>query len=247
MKNTLFSNSFVFVEFAFGKYRYTDNRRGAPHHLLATMEEGRCRIVSEETIVEASAGDAFYIPMGLGYQSYWYGEETVRFRSYGFDHFPGPTGYRLQKLPGNAAELIRRIPLSDSPDASALGAMYTVLGTLIPRMEPAALPGSEGLVQRAIEYLSRHPERSIPDTAQHCGVAESTLYAAFRSAAGTTPNEMRQQLLVEKAVRLLITTSSSVQQISEHLHFSSPDYFRRILKKHTGMSPRQIRSDAKLP
>ena len=59
-----------------------------------------------------------------------------------------------------------------------------------------------------------------------------------------TPNEMRQQIAVEMAVKLLITTEKSVQQISDKLGFSSTDYFRRILRKHTGKTPRQIRSGA---
>ena len=246
MKNAFFSNSFAFVEFNFGKYRCTDNRSGSPHHYLATMEEGRCRIVSNDITIEVKSGEAFYIPLGLGYQSYWYGDDCIRFRSYGFDHFPGPTKYRLQKLDGDAFDLIRSIPLGDNPDAAALGAIYTTLGMLIPRMEPLAVSGSDGLVRCAVQYMSRHPECTIPDVARACDVGESTLYAAFRSALGQTPNEMRQQLLVERAIKLLITTNSSVQQISDRLNFSSADYFRRILKKYTGMSPRQIRNDARL-
>lgn len=247
MKAQIFSDGFTFVDFNFGKYRYTDNRRGSPHHYLATMEEGRCRIVSEDTEIEAEAGEAFYIPMGLGYQSYWYADNNVRFRSYGFDYFPGRVAYRLQKLPPEAYGIIRTIPLGDAPDAAALGALYTVLGRLMPDMEEVSLRGHGGLVRMAVEYMALNPGCSVPDAARHCRVGESTLYAAFRDELGKTPNEVRQQMLAEKAVKLLATTSGSVQQISDRLGFCSTDYFRRILKKYTGMSPRQIRSSAKLP
>ena len=222
-------------------------RAGAPHHYLATMEEGWCRIVADDTVIEVHAGEAFYIPMGLGYQSYWYADKNIHFYSYGFDYFPGLAAYRLQKLPPEAYETVRNIPLADVPDAAALGALYTVLGRLIPDMEEVSLHGHSGLVQRAVEYMALNPGCSVPDAARHCSVSESTLYAAFRSEIGETPNDMRLQLLAERAVKLLTTTSGSVQQISDRLGFCSTDYFRRILKKYTGMSPRQIRSGAILP
>ena len=244
MKRVLFSDSFSFVDYVFGKYRYTDSRMGAPRHFLATMEEGRCRIVSDELAIEASAGEAFYIPMGLSYQSYWYSDRNVRFRSYGFGYFPGESEYRLQKLPADAYEAVRSIPLGNSPDAAALGAMYTVLAGLIPRMERAELSRAGRIVREAVAYMRADTTLPMPEIARRCCVSESTMYAAFRTVRSATPNDVRQQLLVERAVNLLTTTSLPVQEISDMLGFSSSDYFRRVLRKHTGMTPGLIRSHA---
>ena len=36
----------------------------------------------------------------------------------------------------------------------------------------------------------------------------------------------------------------SIEEISERLGFSSPSYFRRIIKAQYGMSPRELRSRA---
>ena len=244
MKNTFFSDSFSFIEYNYGKYRYTDNRAGAPYHYLAAMLEGRCRIISDDTEISAEAGEAFYIPMNLPYQSHWHGDDNVRFLSYGFGYFPGNVNYCLQKLPVRAFELIRSIPLGYVPDAIALGSMYTVLGSLAPDMKPSDASTADRLVRLATEYMAQDADISISKLAQLCFVSESTLYAAFRKVAGITPNTLRQKLVTEKAVKLLTTTSNSVQHISDRLGFSSTDYFRRVLKKHTGMSPREIRSGA---
>ena len=244
MKHTLFSDGFAFVDYNFGKYRYTDNRHGSPYHYLATMEEGQCRIVSTDIEISAQAGEAFYIPMGLPYQSYWHSEGSVRFRSYGFIYFPGNTEYRLQKLSAEAYDLIREIPLRYEPDAGTLGCFFNVLSRLIPDMTPAEASTGERLVRAATEFMRKDTDISMPEVAQLCCVSESTLYAAFRQA-GTTPNDVKQRLVVDRAVKLLMTTGNSVQQISDRLGFSSTDYFRRVLRKHTGMSPREIRSGAK--
>ncbi|MBQ4089076.1 MAG: helix-turn-helix domain-containing protein [Clostridia bacterium] len=245
MKSTLFSDGFAFVDFNFGRYRYTDNRHGSPYHYLAVMKEGRCRIAAADYEITAQAGEAFYIPMGLPYQSYWHSDGSVRFLSYGFVYFPGNVDYRLQKLPEKAAELITSIPLGYAPDAAALGRLYTVLGELLPEMEQAEMSAADRLVRTAMEYMARDRGISVPELARLCCVSESTLYAAFRTAAGMTPNDMRQKLVAERAVKLLMTTAESVQQISDRLGFSSTDYFRRVLRKHTGMSPREIRSGAR--
>ena len=245
MKNTLFSDGFAFVEYDFGKYRYTDNRRGSPYHYLAVMKEGRCRIAAADDEITVEAGEAFYIPMGLPYQSYWYGEVSVRFLSDGFVYLPANEEYRLQKLPGYAAGIISSIPLGYVPDAAALGALYTALGQLLPIMEQAAISSSDGLVRAAADYMARETGISVREVAKRCCVSESTLYAAFRDTAGITPNDMRQKLIAEKAVKLLMTTMESVQQISDQRGFSSTDYFRRVLRKHTGRSPREIRSGAR--
>lgn len=244
MNHTLFSGNFSFVDYVFGKYRYTDSRSGAPRHFLAAMEEGHCRIVSEGLEIEAAAGDAFYIPMGLSYQSYWYSDKNIRFRSYGFGYFPGGGEYRLQKLPEAAYEAVRSIPLGRDPDAAALGAMYTVLAGLIPSMKRGEPSRAVSIVREAISYMRSDTALPMPQIANRCCVSESTLYAAFRTVKSATPNDVRQQLLVERAVNLLTTTSLSVQEISDMLGFNSPDYFRRVLRKHTGRTPSLIRSRA---
>ena len=55
---------------------------------------------------------------------------------------------------------------------------------------------------------------------------------------------MKQEILCEKAVQLLTTTDLSVEEISNRLLFSSSSYFRKIFKKYTGKTPRQIRKDS---
>lgn len=245
MKHQFSSERFRFVEYAFGQYRYTDNRGGAPMHYLAVLKEGWCRLVSADQELMLYAGDAFYIPQGIPYQSYWHSEDQIRFLSFGFAYFPGENEYALQKLPDDASMLLYSIPLSDAPDAAAIGKLYTALGMLEPRMNRADSSSAKRLVRMATEYMAQNTALSVPEVAQLCYVSESTLYAAFRTAAEMTPNDMRQKLTVEKAVKLLGTTAASVQQISDQLGFSSTDYFRRILKKHTGMSPREIRNAAR--
>jgi AraC-like DNA-binding protein len=80
--------------------------------------------------------------------------------------------------------------------------------------------------------------------AAYCHVSTSGLYSIFKKQLGKTPNELHAEILCEKAVSLLSTTDKSVQEISDTLGFSSTSYFRKILKKHTGKAPLEIRKEA---
>ena len=51
---------------------------------------------------------------------------------------------------------------------------------------------------------------------------------------------------VEKAKQLLMTTNISVEEISRMLNFSSASYFRKILKKYSGKTPKEIRKTLRI-
>ena len=244
MNNTLFSNSFVFREFRFKKsYRYTDMRSGADQHFVACMRKGRCRIVSEENTIEIDEGDIFYIPKNLPYQSYWYGEDSICFDSFGFQFFPNREEriYPLQKIPSTLEDLqlADRVKKREGNSSDAIFAFYRLLEQLLPRMEYTYTCNETLLkVQR---YLYANSFAKMADVAKSCGISESGMYAAFKRSAVYTPNTLRQKVLVDKAVQMLTETDIPVEEISSRLHFSSTAYFRKMLKKHIGLTPSQIR------
>ena len=249
MKDAFFSNGFYFIEYIFDKYSHTDNRLGAPQHYIAYLKEGQARIVSQGRTLQLQAGDVFYIPKDLSYQSYWFDENRVRLHSYGFSFFPDSENrsFLLQKI--NCGDALRRevaaIPLNRSADCASLAAFFTCLTKLLPLMESETPCREEALLTQAQAYLYRHPHCRIAEVAQHCCISESALYALFSERTGTTPNRLRQQALTEQAVHLLATTDRSIQEISDTLGFSSTSYFRKILKQHTGKTPGEIRKSAR--
>lgn len=86
---------------------------------------------------------------------------------------------------------------------------------------------------------------TMKDVATHCKISESGLYPIFQKVFQKTPLEMKQEILCEKAVQLLTTTDLSVEEISNRLLFSSSSYFRKILRKYTGKTPREIRKESR--
>jgi len=245
MNQTDFSKAFYFTEYRYGHTHYTDARSGADRHFIGLLEEGRCRIVTGDRVLEAGAGEPFYIPKGLPYQSYWFSEGSIRLRSYGFDLFPemDKGAFLLQRLPAALADDIRRIPLTGRPDSAGLGELFSVLGKVLGQMERSDRGPSVCLYEQAVEYMRSHIDCRVTEVARYCGVSESAIYASFKRH-GTTPNTVRQVLLAQEARHLLTTTDMSVQEISDRLGFSSASYFRKVLRLHTGKTPMQIRKAA---
>ncbi|MBQ4323775.1 MAG: helix-turn-helix domain-containing protein [Clostridia bacterium] len=248
MNDVVFSKSFRFHRFSYDRYHYTDNSRGAPYHYIAYMEKGRCKIVSERGTREFEAGDVFYIPMGLKYQSYWYGTPESTFLSFGFLPFPEAEQkhFCLQKVPcpRDLTDQIRALPLQESMDSFLLGRFYTLLAKVIPLLKSGSFDSAKTVYRDAVDYLTRHPQSTVPEIARACNVSQSLLYAVFQKVAGKSPNALRLEILTDRAVQLLITTDRQVQEISDSLGFSSVSYFRKILKAHTGKTPSQIRQSS---
>lgn len=245
MNSILSYDAFRFVEINLNKYHYTDNRGGSPHHYIAIMNKGRCRLVSDNRVVEVSEGEVFYIPMGLPYQSYWYGDSEISFVSLGFRLFPeaNDKSFCLQKFECNARikEKIQSITLNKPVNSHNLCDFFDILRELLPIMETEKVNRNEQIYKKAKRFITQNTACSAKDIAKHCNVSESTLYLAFKTAVNKTPNEVKSEILCDKAVFLLSTTDKSVQEISDALGFSSTSYFRKTLKAYIGHTPREIR------
>lgn len=250
MNDIIFAREFRFYEIRINRYRYTDARAGAPFHYIAYMREGTGKLVGADRTVELAAGDFFYIPEGYPYQSYWKGEDVCRFDSYGFRHFPRPEGqaYPMQKMQADEQSLmlLEHLAKDKRIGCTSIGLFYQLLGGLIGRMTVASESRKYMIVDAAEHFMYDHTGYTAAEVARHCGVSESTLYAAFREARGYTPTQARHRLLSEKAIRLLTTTDMSVEAISEQLGFSSSIYFRKILAEQTGKTPRMIRKEREI-
>jgi len=247
MNSSLFSKSFAFHKSTRGKYQHHDIRNGAPMHFLAYMMKGRCEIVSKYHTIKAKAGDLFYIPMNLPYQSYWYGEPDTILISLGFTFFQeaNKNTYYLQKI--DASEEIKTKfadeELISGINSKVTGKFYTLLSDVLPFMQHEEISKDERIVSDALEYMWANPNKNANDIARYVNISETALYLAFKKVKGTTPNYEKQKILSKKAQLLLTTTDKSIQEISDALGFSSTSYFRKILKKTLGLTPNEIRKN----
>jgi len=73
------------------------------------------------------------------------------------------------------------------------------------------------------------------------GLPERTFKRRFKLATKQTPNEYIQNERIDTAKSLLLTISSTVQEIAEQVGLVDGSYFRRLFKRKTGMTAHDFR------
>lgn len=251
MNDIFFYKSFTFNNYSLNKHHYADNRHGVTSHYLAYIIKGTCRILTADNELLMKAGDLFYIPKGLPYQSFWYSEDDLKFLSFGFTFFPesDKNDFILQKIECNEKVIdeIKKIPIKKNIDSITLGAFYSALSLVLPLLKENTSKNNYNVIlEKAKSYIYDNPSCTVGNIAKHCLISESALYHIFKKYGATTPNALIQKLRCEKGVILLKTTDKTVQEISDDLGFSSTSYFRKVLHIHTGKTPREIRKNSKI-
>ena len=83
--------------------------------------------------------------------------------------------------------------------------------------------------------------KSVSDFADDLAVTSKHLSESVKAATGQSPIDHINQLLVEEASKLLLTTNMAIKEVGYYLGFSSPSYFNRLFKKLSGQSPAAYR------
>lgn len=102
------------------------------------------------------------------------------------------------------------------------------------------------LVSAIKQYLAQHITDTVrvEDICNEFDYSRSYLTKRFRSETGQALAAYFIALKVEEAKRLIRESDLNFAQISERLSFDNPQYFSRVFKKHTGMTPTEFRNRA---
>ena len=103
----------------------------------------------------------------------------------------------------------------------------------------------KSVLSKVVEYIDQHYEQeslSLNDVAEYAEVSASYLSATFSQGMQVTFVEYVTQKRMEKAKKLLRTSTLSTGEISAQVGFKDPHYFSFVFKKTQGMSPREYRS-----
>lgn len=251
MEQTVSSNSFYFVNYRYQKRHYRDNRVGTDIHYFGWLKSGHARLVSDTHTIEVNEGELFYIPRGCRYQSYWSSDGIIDLYSFGFRSYPGEgrRSYCMQKveITPETAGILRSLADDIRVDCRSVGCLYLLMAACESHMEVTSADRHGGIVDDAVRYMYAIDRLLVEDLAERCGVGVSTLYQAFRKTLGRTPVAVWHEVQARKAAELLTTTDLSIEEISDRLGFSSSSYFRKIFFTQTGMTPREVRKNGKLP
>ncbi len=250
--------------FKIGKYQYLHNNIcdfsncPRPHYCMGLIIKGEGVFSSESGAdVKVSAGDIIFVPITSRYISRWKGNPDILYISMHFAFEPSANflekkDIRIQKITLPDFDTLQKdfcyaLENYDADEASrfsALSIFYKVMGQIIPKLSTKEASHMDKRIERAIEYINLNStmDISMVNLANLCDMSESHFYACFKKATGVTPVEYKNNICINRAMRLLLSDENiSIEHISEMLGFYSSAYFRRLFKKITGQSPSKYR------
>lgn len=98
---------------------------------------------------------------------------------------------------------------------------------------------ADSVVRRAEAWLAEHHREAdaVAGVVAAVGIPERTLKRRFKAATGSTLIAYVQNLRIEAAKRLLETTAEPFEEVSVEVGYENPSFFRRLFKRHTGLTP----------
>jgi transcriptional regulator GlxA family with amidase domain len=126
-------------------------------------------------------------------------------------------------------------------------ARFVVLDNRRELRTPALIPHhvrhDDPLIRKAEKWMRAQLRNSIGvhDIARHVAVSVRTLVRRFKESTGESPYAYLQRLRLEASKALLATSNYRIDQIAVRVGYQDESAFRRLFKKHVGVSPREYR------
>lgn len=130
------------------------------------------------------------------------------------------------------------------PCASLWSSIHDLLQKAFEILHPKKETSSS--ISRAVQFINDHYEEelSLDMVSQAVYVTPSYLSGLFKQKLGLSFVDYVNQVRVDKAKKLLITTRLRNYEISQQIGYANEKYFSQIFKKTTGLTPSQFRDGA---
>lgn len=121
------------------------------------------------------------------------------------------------------------------------------------REEQPKLSRNSVIISRAVDYISKAPERpiKIEELARMCHVSETHFRRVFGECMKMTPVEYINQVRIRQACDALERTNDPVNAIAARTGFGTLSTFNRNFRQITGVTPQQwrknVREDSQKP
>ncbi|MCD9022493.1 AraC family transcriptional regulator [Cohnella silvisoli] len=129
---------------------------------------------------------------------------------------------------------------------NTLNSIIVVILRLVNMDNHSAQPASsQSLGYRIKDYIDQNYTREIPlsEIANRLYISPHYLSHIFKEETGNSPINYLIQRRVGEAMRLLLTTSMTVQEIASEVGYDNANYFSMVFKKATGTSPSLFRKN----
>ena len=174
---------------------------------------------------------------------YWFHFDGSASRAY-FEHFHENRGIHFQNTRGMEEHfvLIHDLMRSGCPDEGSMSVhVHRIMALLFSSEGSGGTPSD--VVARARVYMDTHymEKLSAEQIADASRVSSSHLFRLFRKETGLTPYAYLTNVRMEHAMKMLLNTSYTVEEIADYCAFCSSANFIRAFRQSTGVTPRKFR------
>lgn len=102
-------------------------------------------------------------------------------------------------------------------------------------------------IQKICDYINLNPGRKLTthELAEKIGYTDYYFTNKFKQEVGVNLSAYITERKIERAKEMLMESNIPVQEIVEHLGFTSHSYFGNVFRKYTGVSPTDYRNGQK--
>ncbi|AFH59819.2 AraC family transcriptional regulator [Paenibacillus caseinilyticus] len=188
------------------------------------------------SLVERQQG----LPVSVGIGSAGLGEEGLRrsyFQAVLASAYEGP-GTRVCRF----EELQQGTAGGGSPNEDALHRSYVV--SALHRIREEREQQTLSVLDRAKSYIRERftEELSLEEVADHVHLNPHYLSKIFKQGTGETFIDFVTRLRIDKAKALMASQQLSLKEVCFEVGYKDPNYFSRVFKKVTGVTPTEYRS-----
>jgi AraC-like DNA-binding protein len=243
-------------------FHYSIGRRLTDYQIIYIIR-GEGIFESEATgFRKVNTGDAFILfpniwhrfrpNINTGWEEYWVefnGDIIKHYRNNGFLN-PAMPLLRVgvqEELAGSYMNIVKAVK-EDKPGFQyiAAGQLIQIMGLLFASIKYQRFEGKpiENQIRQAKVLLLENLQNPVSqkEIADTIGLGYAVYRKKFKEYTGFSPNQYKINLVIDKAKELLITTGESYKEIAHILGFDSTDYFYRLFKQKTGITPTEYRT-----
>lgn len=119
------------------------------------------------------------------------------------------------------------------------------LKTIVGNLETSKEKEIKGLIRKAIKYIDKnfHQNISLDDVAKEMNMSYHYFSKFFKDSTGKNFVDYLTDLRIEKSKNILKDVTINVKEVCFEVGYSDPNYFSKIFKKVTGMTPTEYRAN----
>lgn len=219
-----------------------------PYCALAFRLKGGGSLCCGGKTYHLEPGDVLYMPQGLAYSHQYTDTELLLFHFVTAGNDPEPEIYKLCHKEEISRGFQKAVELWEEKSPGYMGKcislLYKILGILAENEAERSLPAHFIQAVSLLQEQYRQSDLRIDSLCSQAAISQTVFRQLFHRHYGKTPVEYITELRLEYACNL-IAGGSSVEAAALESGFSDAKYFSRVVKRHLGCTPRQLRNYGK--